>query len=216
MIFKCKWAGLGLAALWLAAVCAAPAAAQNSKASSVYGKLVAASYDLPADQLEKFNKFVAKPPPKTGSPLENMLLADDESWSGPEIKLGTSGNPYVTVIHATVTAVADGDVTSVWDAGWAWDGSSRSALVSPLAQLNARAGQVIALQGAAAPLSFKEDRSVQSVVSLKSSKNLKFTAVRVEVWSGIGKSSWLQRFGAFGGVLTGLVMLAVIFWMRRS
>lgn len=199
-----------VALLWLALPLSATAA-------STYGKKLLLTYDLPQETVDQMNRPSAPVTVKPGeSHITAAMMADSVNWSAPEFKLSTGGNPYTTVIHATVTVLATGDAASLWEAGWNIDGAMRGALVTGLTSTNARAGQKLALVGAATPITFKEDRTGALHIGLKSARNVRFEAVRVDVWSGIGSSSWVQRLGAFSPVLIGVVMLGLFFWFRRS
>ena len=192
----------------LAFVCALlPAAAAGP---SVYGKQLVQTLDLPPEVLAKFAAFQAAN--KGGS---TGLLADSEDWRAPEQAYASSGNPYTVVVKVQGTVVADGDVTTIWQTGWWIDGTTRVNRVPAIGTRGAKAGQPFSGEATAGPSSFKADSTYSAVVGLVKADNLRVQSVKVEVWSGIGKTSWTEKFFSATPILTGLVFLGLVLWWRR-
>ena len=177
---------------------------------SVYGKQLVQTIDVPPDALAKFAFFQASN--KGGG---TGLLVDSEDWRAPEQKFATTGNPYTLVVKVQGTVVADGDATTIWQTGWSQEGTTRYGRLPAIGTTGAKAGQAFSGQGTAGPISFKEDSTYSPVVGLVKASNLRIQSVQVEVWSGIGKSSWLEKLFAGLPLLTGLVFLGLAIWWRR-
>lgn len=197
-----RW-GVFFAGLWLAA-----AGALAAK-PTVHGKTLLHTYSVPAEALERFMRFNAKAKP-TGS-----IAPDTEDWAGEQFHAATNGNPYTIVVRASGMAEAAGDVTARWSPGWNLEGTVRSSFTPQVRKEGAKAGERVELVSASAPVRFKEDRPVLPVVGFAGSMNLKLDAVTVEVWSGVGKPSWLQLLSAWAPLLTGMVFLGLFLWWRR-
>lgn len=201
---------LGICLLWSASTAEA--------APTRYGKELLGVYDLPEELISKMNgggKPVGQAKPGE-SAIVSALLADSRGeWAGDEFRAPQKGNPYVIVIHAKVTAVADGDTNSLWETGWVINDATRVSL-APGFTKGSKAGAAGEFTVVSQPISVKEDRAMRPKIALKSSSNMKFDSVKVEVWSGLGGGSWLQRFWAFIPAFIGVVMLAWFVWSRRS
>ena len=176
----------------------------------MHGKQLLQTLEVPPDVLAKFAAFQAAN--KGGS---SGLLADSEDWLAPLQKFATSGNPYTLVVKVEGTAVADGDVVTVWQTGWALEGSTRFNRLPAIGATGAKAGMPFSGEATAGPTSFKEDASYSPVLGLVTASNVKIQSVKVEVWSGIGKTSWSQKLFAGAPLLTGLIFLGLAIWWRR-
>ena len=177
---------------------------------SVYGKRLVQTIDVPPDALAKFAFFQASN--KGGG---TGLLADSEDWRATEQKFATSGNPYTLVVKVQGTVVADGDATTVWQTGWSIDGTTRYNRLPAIGTTAARADQPFSGQATAGPTSFKEDSTYSPVIGLVKASNLRIQSVQLEIWSGIGKTSWLEKLFSGVPLLTGLVFLGLAIWWRR-
>ncbi|XAH21709.1 hypothetical protein AAFF27_16980 [Xylophilus sp. GW821-FHT01B05] len=200
------------AALLLAAAlawAAGPQASHAKDSSTVYGKTLLRSYDLPLETLARFERFNAKPRNRTG------VLVDTEDWTGEPLSLTGSGNPYTLVLKVSGTAQDAGDVDSRWQPGWSQEGMTRGNPMPALGKKAAQAGERIELEGASGPISVKQDRSMAPALGFAGSSNLRIDRVQVEVWSGVGKSSLLMKFIAWSSALTGLVFLGLVWWARK-
>jgi hypothetical protein len=109
----------------------------------------------------------------------------------------------------------DGDAVSMWKVGWnlGSDEGTRLTLMPRLTRSNLKAGQNFMATAVSDPISFKKDRSAGVVLELVKASNIEIDAIDVAVWSGIGGSTGLQKFGAFTWVIIGVVMLA-LWWFR--
>ncbi len=185
-----------------------------------YGKKMIAEYELPPEQIAKFAAFEPSAPVKGESAITGTLLAKTEDWVGPQIDGVTSGNPYTVVVTITGAAKADGPATTLWNAGWniySENGDQMRMTVLPgLAKTEAKAGETFSVTAPAAPSSFKEDRKVGAALSLVNVRNMELKSVRVQVWSGMAPTSFLEVLGPARWLLVGVVMLVLWwFWFKR-
>lgn len=179
-----------------------------------YGKRIEQSSEVPTQALARFLLFHEKNL-REGRQATG-LLASTEKWAAPAFDAPARSNPYTQVVRVRGVALADGDVSSRWQTAWGLpDGTARGTLLPELVQRGVRAGQVVELVGVSPPTSFKEDRRVEPIVEFMAMNNLRIDDVRVEVWSGMRKTSWLQGGGAAVPLLVGVVFLAGVLWLRR-
>jgi hypothetical protein len=201
-------------------LCALQALAQTNPVTtepSPYGKTLLASYAAPSDVIRKFNDFRPSASDKGESAWVNSALADTVGWIGKPLTAEPAGSPYTIVLTLTGTARADGDMSSMWQAGWMLeDGMQKPQLLPGVAQNGVKAGQRITLTKAAPTSRFDETKTVSPVLAMVNAQNITIESAEMQIWSGFGKSSWLENFFPLGGLLTGLVFLAVVWWMRRS
>lgn len=186
-----------------------------------FGKTLLLEHRLPEDKIRKLNAFKPSPPRAGESALVNAMMADTEDWTGPEIDGRTAGNPYTIAVLVSATARADGDATTLWQAGWKIESKLggeelRMVPLAGLAKTGAKAGETIEL-AAATPTSFREDRKAAPSVGLVNARNLTITAVRVQVWSGTRDTSFTETILSFRWALVGLVLVVLWwFWFRRG
>lgn len=178
---------------------------------TVYGKQLVQTLEVPPDTLAKFAFFQAANKGGSGT----GLLADSEDWRAPEQKFATSGNPYTLVVKVQGTVVADGEVTTIWQTGWSMDGTTRYNRLPAIGATSAKAGMPFSGEATAGPTTFKTDSTYSPVVGLVKASNVKIQSVKVEVWSGLGKSSWIEKLFSGAPLLTGLVFLGLAIWWRR-
>lgn len=210
--FMALMAAVALGAVAVLCTAALPADAKDG--AQKWGKRLVESYELPADALAKFAQLQEK---KGASPAKQPggIFADTQPWTGTEIALPSSANPYTLVVRVSGVALADGDTGARWMAGWSIEGASRTAIVPEVTAKGARAGQAVEMVGAAAPLSFKEDRKLQPVLEFAGSRNLRMDRVRLEVWSGMRSSTFVELLMSWVPLLTGVIFLALFLWWRR-
>ncbi|HEX7889807.1 MAG TPA: hypothetical protein VF522_10640 [Ramlibacter sp.] len=204
---KGRWNGwpAALAGLLVAfAACAAHAAATQ------YGKTLVVTRDVPVEALAKFAAFNAKNRNRAD------LIPDTVDWAAEAMGAPPGGNPYTIVIKALGVVESDGEVSARWMPGWSIDGVVRGSLVPSTRMGGAKAGERIELVTVSQPLSFKAEREVAPVIGFAGSQNIRFDTVQVEVWSGVGKASFVQLLGAWSPLLVGLIFLGLFLWWRRS
>ena len=127
-----------------------------------------------------------------------------------------STNPYTIVLVLTGTARADGDVSTMWQAGWMLeDGVQKLQLLSGAAQSGVKAGQKVTITKAAPPGRFDDAKTVSPVLAMVKAQNITIESVQMQVWSGIGQATGIEKFFSAGWLLLGLVFLAVVWWLRR-
>jgi hypothetical protein len=191
--------------------------ARDEGEGSQYGKTLVAEFKVPPETLIKFEEF--KPSkPEGGSVIEATMLADTEAWNGPSIDADSTANPYKIVVTLSARMKQDGDAVSMWKVGWnlGSDEGTRLTLMPGLTRSNLKAGENFRATAVSDPISFKKDRSAGIVLELVKAENIEINGIDVAVWSGIGGSTGLQKFGAFTWVIIGVVMLALWWlWFRR-
>lgn len=198
-------------------LCASSPAAAADANGQRYGKDMLGEYTMSAEQIAKFAEFKPSKPVPGESAIVNALLADTEQWTGPTLEVKSSSNPYNISLIVTGTALAAGDVTSLWQAGWQMNGSEeRLAPLGGIAKSDVKAGERVTLSAAQGPISFKEDRSVVLLVGLSNARNFKIDEVKVQVWTGMPGTSGRSVFFIMSAALVGLVMLGLVWWSRRS
>jgi hypothetical protein len=211
-------------ALTLFALCALvagtarPAGAEPpSPAAGEFGKSLTMDVVLPPELLGRYAAFKPSKPDANESTLVNSMLADSVDWTGAPILVTAKDSPFTVVVTITGTARADGDVATMWQAGWKLeDGSTRSTAFPGLSRNGVKAGERVVMTKAATPTSFKSDRTVMPVLSFVRASNVDIDGVRVQVWSGMGRTSPLQWLMAYRWLLIGVVMLAfALIWLRR-
>ncbi|WOI44682.1 hypothetical protein [Acidovorax sp. BLS4] len=209
---RARAAGIALAGLGALGTASLPA--QASGAPQPWGQRLVQTQELPAEALAKFALFqdrkdTADADRSAGAPPQT------QAWTGEEMALPRSGNPYTLVVWVSGVALADGDASARWMAGWSIHGASRVGAVPQVAARGVRAGQVVEMAGAAAPLSFKEDRTVPPVLEFAGVSNLRMDRVRLEVWSGMRSSNPVERLMPWMPLFTGAVFLGLMLWWRR-
>ncbi len=207
-----KFAPALAALLSLACALMAPLAHAADK-PTVYGKNLLQSIDLPIQVVAEFNNAAAAAKPGAPSGVFETL----KDWKGAEFDAPTKGNPYVMVVKVSGLAVADGNVLTRWQPSWALDsGDARSTLMTGLLKDGVKAGERVNLIGSSAPMSFKDDRKIAPALGLQLANNVRIDSVQIEVWSGLGSSSFTSKLFAWSPLLVGLVFLGLFFWFRRG
>jgi hypothetical protein len=175
---------------------------------------------VPAQTIADYARFKPSAPDAKESKLINILLAETLPWRGPAMSASPGHNPYTVVLRVSGVAVADGDVSSLWRAGWEFavsDGGTQeqASAVGGIARLAAQGGQPLVLEAAAAPVSFKNEREVTPYVGLVQVRNFVIRDVRVQVWQGVAPARWREIALSAPALGVGLVMLALVVWWRR-
>lgn len=196
----------------LAAVAALAAAAADKP--TAYGKKLVISQDLSAETVAKFVRFNAAQAARGAKPAG--VFSSTEDWFGDAQPMPSSGNPYTIVVRVTGKAIADGEAGTSWMAGWAADGGTRAQLVTGATKADAKAGEPLSLVGVSGPVSFKEDRTLAPALQFMNARNVEIDGVRIEVWSGVGKSTLPQLVFAWSPLLVGLAFLGLFLWFRRG
>ncbi len=204
----------GIALAGLAALGAASLPAQARDAPQPWGQRLVQTQELPAEALAKFALFQERKN-TADSARSAGASPETQAWTGDEMALPRSGNPYTLVVRVSGVALADGDAGARWMAGWSIHGEPRMGAVPQVAARGVRAGQVVEMAGAAAPLSFKEDRTLPPVLEFAGVSNLRMDRVRLEVWSGMRSSNPVERLMPWMPLLTGAVFLGLMLWWRR-
>jgi len=205
-----NWIRLAWAVVAAAGI-AAMAHAQGGP--TVYGKTLLQTNEVPADALARFAQLDAAMRAKGQKP--GLMTGGNEDWVAKELSAPSAGNPYRVVVRVSGTALADGDARSVWMAGWRDDGATRLVPITGTSKTAAKANDRLEFVGASAPVSFKEDRNRLPAISFLGTENLRIDQVQVEVWGGVGKSSFVERVWAWSPLLLGVVFFAAAWWLRR-
>ena len=217
-LFPVRWLLTLIAAPWFAAgvTFAADVSAPPDVNNRTYGKEQVLAFDIDAATLAKFRAHKGDVIDPKRSPAENMASASTTDWTGQMQKLVSSKKPYVMVVTLSGTAMADGDAVSAWHAGWKnEEGVTRSNPVAGLNKLKAKAGERFMVTVSSAPVSFKEDRSMQPVLGLARARNMQIESVNIQVWSGLPGHSWQQILFSLPVLMLGLTMFVLWWFLRR-
>jgi hypothetical protein len=211
---RARWLPLLLASLF--ALHALEARADLSAKPGEYGKTLLIDAVLPPSQLDKFQTFKPSKADPNESKLVNALQADTVDWFGDTVLANSSTNPYTLVVSIEGTAKADGDIATMWRAGWKLDdGSNKQQLLPGLAKTGVKAGQRVTMTRAAPPFRFDKDKNVAPMLSLVRADNVVIDHIQVQLWSGMGSPTGLQWFMNNRILLVGLVMVGVALVFRK-
>ena len=178
-----------------------------TKESKNYGQTFVAEFDVDAETLKKFHRLVPSKSVAGELAVVNALLADTVDWYGTTQNVKEPKNPYTLVVTLFGEAIADGDAVTMWTAGWRnSEGLTTSKALPGLVKLQAKAGQSFILTAAAPSMSFSPDVELTPALGLSKLDNMKLSAVKVQLWSGIPNPSGVQLFSAFN-----LFILAIVF-----
>jgi len=199
---------------WVVIAAAGIAALAHAQGGpTVYGKTLLQTNAVPAEALARFAQLDATMRAKGQKP--GLMNGGSEDWTAVALNAPSAGNPYRVVVRVSGTALADGDARSVWMAGWRDDGATRLVPITGTSKTAAKANDRLEFVGASAPVSFKEDRNRLPAISFLGTENLRIDQVQVEVWGGVGKSSFVERVWAWSPLLLGVVFFAAAWWLRR-
>jgi hypothetical protein len=211
---RARWLPLLLAVLFTAAALEARADLTNKPGE--YGKTLLVDLVLPPSQLERFQNFTPSKQDPNESKLINAMIADSADWYGDSLVANSTTNPYTLVVSIDGTAKADGDIATMWRAGWKLDdGSSKQQPFPGLSKIGVKAGERVTMTRAAPPFRFDKDKTVVPMLSLVRADNVVIDHIQVQLWSGMGSPTALQWFMNYRMLLVGLVMVGVWFVFRR-
>lgn len=201
----------------LAALLALPVPARDEPH---FGQRLLAEYSVPAETVARFARFKPNAPLPGESKLVNALLADTVEWVGPPTTVGPEQNPYRLVLRVRGQALADGDVASLWQAGWRFplsDGGTQDRVdpVTGVTRERVRAGEPLDFVAPSGGSTFKAAREVQPFVGLVNLRNLRVDELRVEVWQGVPPATWRETLLSLPALGIGLAMLLLAWWWRR-
>lgn len=197
-------------------LCSSHAPARPQDASSIYGRVMLAEFVVPEEVINKFNVFKPSAPKPEETGLMNYLLADTETWVGPRQELETKKNPYTLVVIVTGKAVRDGDVITSWHSGWRLDdGVAKFQPFAGVMQTGVKAGQRVVITKAAPANHADENKPAHPMLALVRAENFEFESMKVQLWSGIGEATTMEKGVAFYGLWIGLGMLVALWWFRR-
>lgn len=190
--------------------------ADNNQKAGDYGRKLVAQYSLDSNQIARFAKFV--PPAenlKELNPVSSLSVAT-EDWIGPPLAVERESGPYTVVVTLTGKSRYRGDVSTMWNFGWAVDGGTRMTAFPGLSKLDVNAGDTVVIKKAAAPNRFKDSQTVSVVLALVKAENFDFEKVDIEVWSGVADNSWRDVLMSFRWLALGLIVFLLrYFWVRR-
>ena len=195
-------------------------AASADSPAAAHGQRLVAEYRVPAQTIADYARFKPSAPDAKESKLVNTLFAETVPWRGPAVLASPGHNPYTVVLRVSGVAVSNGDVSSLWRAGWEFavsDGGTQEQVsaVGGIARLAATAGESMVLEAAAGPVSFKAEREVTPYVGLVQVRNFVIRDVQVQVWQGVAPPRWREIVLSTPALGVGLVMLALVVWWRR-
>jgi hypothetical protein len=213
-LLRTRWLPLLLAPLL--ALVALQAAAQLPAKPGRYGKTLLLDVVLPPSQIDKMGAFLDTLAATSKGTQNSVMFGDTVDWSGDAILANPTTSPYTMVVSVEGTAKAAGDVVTTWKSGWRLEtGETRIAVMNGLAAVDAKAGQRVTLTSAAPPMRFDRDSTVAPVLSLVDARNVTIKRVQIQLWSGMGSSSFVDVLMAYRVLLLGVVMLVVVLVLRR-
>jgi hypothetical protein len=145
--------------------------ALSAPEDAAYGQRRIAEYAVPAATVARYARFKPNAPLPGESKIVNALLADTVEWVGPPMTVGPDQNPYRLVLRVRGQALADGDVASLWQAGWRFplsDGGTQDRVdpVSGVTRERVRSGETQSFVAPSGGSTFREAREVQPFVGL--------------------------------------------------
>jgi hypothetical protein len=194
--------------------------ALSAPEDAAFGQRRIAEYRVPAATVARYARFKPNAPLPGESKIVNALLADTVEWVGPPITVGPDQNPYRLVLRVRGQALADGDLASLWQAGWRFplsDGGTQDRVdpVSGVTRERVRSGEALAFVAPSGGSTFREAREVQPFVGLVNLRNLRIDEVTVEVWQGVPPATWRETLLSLPALGIGLVMLLLAWWWRH-
>lgn len=202
---RLRWVGLCFcvcAGLWGHG----PLAAQQEP--SRYGKSLVRSYELPASLLDQYN--LAAHGQAEG---RTQTLAGIPAWTGSEFSTAAGAGPYTLVIRMLGAAMESEDVSARWQLGW----GSTPGQVPLLGEPGIRKGEFLQLVLASRSEALEDGLLVPLSLRLDDVRNMRLERVRVEVWSGLGETTWLDWLMEWWKLLaTVAVWVALYFYWRHE
>jgi len=216
-LLRIRWLPLLLAALLAAAAVDASAGSDAlDTRPGKYGKTLLADVVVPPSQIDQITAFLDALAVANHGTVNSPVSGDTWDWVGDAITARPEASPYTLVVQVTGRAKAAGDVLTQWKSGWRMnDGSTKQSLMQGLFAADARTGERVTLTAAAPPARLDRDKTLVPVLSLVDARNITIDGVHVQLWSGIGRSSWLDYLFAARWLVLGVVMLGVVLVFRR-
>lgn len=215
---RTRWLPLLLATLL--ALVAADAGAGNGDSLGTkpgkYGKVLVADVVFAPSQLDQMRAFLDTLAARNKGVANSVSDGDTSEWVGEPVATTPAASPYTLVVQVTGRAKAAGDVLTTWKSGWRMDnGMTRQSLMQGLSAFEVKTGEHVTMIAAAAPVRLDRDKTLVPVLDLVDARNVSIDGVRVQVWSGLRGSSWLEYLSAARFLVLGVVMLAVVLVFRR-
>lgn len=212
-----KWrvviGNLGLCFGLCLSLSASQAYADNKAQSSEYGKRLEVEIQLSPEDVSRLANFQAPEENKKLSGPMASVTATSERWRGDPINAGKDTGPYTMVVTLKGRAKTAGDVSTMWNSGWDFsDDSARVTAFPGLSKLAVKAGEQVVMVKATAPIRFKESRAVRPVLELVRTDNFEFESISVQIWSGVGGSSWQDILMSFRWLIAGLILFFLRWW----
>jgi hypothetical protein len=180
--------------------------------SGTYGKTLIKTIDLPFEDIARFERFNSSPTNRFGQPKQAAgLFPDYDEWvSSEETLLSSSHGPYTIVVKTHGIGTNKGEASVRWLAGW--DNQYQIALGSAK---KVAPDQPVEIVSVSPSVRMKKDTRLNLGLGFAKVDNFRIDRVQVEIWSGLRDTSFLETLGAFRYLLTGLIMVALLFWFRR-
>ena len=214
---RTRWLPLLLASLF--AFLAADAGAGSSELTTKpgkYGKVLLADVVVAPSQMDQITAFLDTLAVTRKGVPNSVVDGETWDWAGNPVDTKPSGSPYTLVVQLTGQAKAAGNVITTWKSGWRMEnGVTRTSLMQGLSAFDVKTGERVVLTAATAPVRLDRDKTLTPVLSLVDAQNVTLTGMRVQLWSGLAGSSWLDYFFAARFLLLGVVMLVVVLVFRR-
>ncbi len=190
------------------------ATAMPAHAGSTYGKTLVKVSDLPLSDIARFERFNLSPTNSRGEPKQQRgQTTEYEVWqSAEEMELLASQGPYTFVVKTHGIGTADGDASVRWYTGWGAEPSTMALGTVKKVKVN----EPVDIVSASPPQRFRKNLQVYPSVAFVRASNMRVDRVQIEIWSGVGETSFISMIGPLSGVITGLTMIGLIVWFRRS
>lgn len=159
--------------------------------------------------------------PSAGDPNESKLinarLADTEDWVGPAQLMDASTDPNTPVVTLNGKARVDGDIHTLWHAGWRMDdGESKLPPFPGLSKTGVKAGEGVVITPQSPSTRFSSNKTVASVLALVRAGSIQLEAVKIQLWAGIGNPSKTEVAYSFHWLRVGRGMPRLFWWRRRG
>ena len=185
--------------------------ANPSQANASGVQRLAAQFDLPREQLDRFAAFVP-PRPLPDEPRRASATSD---WTSATFQAEPTMSPHFVTVVVDGHAVADGAVSVAINAGWRTETGERMMLPLPEAREPAAEARQPVHLVLTSPEANVATGPTDLLLALVGAQNLYFEHVRVQVWAGPTPSN-IGSIAIVAALLLVASILALWAWPRRS
>lgn len=170
-----------------------------------YGQKLISSYDLSPAEYQKF--INTEPATSNNSEISYP-------WQSATIEAKADEGPYTVVVTLTAEAIEDGDSSSLWTAGWSFEGVTQGKPIG-LSKTGTKAGETFERTAVSAPVRFKKDQSTAANLELMRMKNMLVKGIHVDIWSGVAPTQLMDFANIFYSILLGVILIVIwSIWLR--